>query len=55
MDRGVLLTSTPECVVSSRGKTTHEEKRLHTLTHDINPDYNMMLEIYILIYQYSAY
>ena len=24
MDRCVFLTSTPECVVSSRGETTHE-------------------------------
>ena len=41
MDGCVLLTSTPECVVSPRGETTH--------------DYNMILANLTLNYQYFAY
>ena len=67
IDRCVLLTPTPQCVVSprraitraqpsSRGETTHEGVDVNK-THPsmINPDYNMMPKISILIYQYSAY
>ena len=56
MDRCVLLTSTPECVVSPRGETTHEGVDVNN-THlsMINPDYNMMLAISVRINQYSAY
>ena len=56
MDRCVLLTSTPEWVVSPRGETTHEGVDVNN-THlsMINPDYNMMLAISVTIYQYSAY
>ena len=56
MDRCVLLISTPECVVSPRGETTHEGVDVNnTRLSMINPDYNMMPEISVLIYQYSAY
>ena len=56
MDRCVLLTSTPEWVISPRDETTHEGVDVNN-THlsMINPDYNMMLAISITIYQYSAY
>ena len=56
MDRCVLLTSTPECVVSPRGETTHEGVDVNN-THlpMINPDYNMMPAISVRINQYSAY
>ena len=69
MDRCVLLTSTPERVVSPRraitgaqpewsprGETTHEGVDVNN-THlsMINPDYNMMLAISVTIYQYSGY
>ena len=69
MDRCVLLTSTPEWVVSPRraitraqsewsprGETTHEGVDVNN-THlsMISPDYNMMLAISVTIYQYSAY
>ena len=69
MDRCVLLTSTPEWVVSPRGdhsgcalviawrgETTHEGVDVNN-THlsMINPDYNMMLAISVTIYQYTAY
>ena len=56
MDRCVLLTSTPECVVSPRGQTTHEGVDVsNTHLSMINPDYNMMPVVSIHIYQYSAY
>ena len=42
MDGCVLLTSTPECVVSPRRAM-------------INPDYNMILANLTLNYQYFAY
>ena len=53
MDRCVLLTSTPECVVSPRGETTHAGVDVNS-THVsmINPDYDMMPTISALIYQY---
>ena len=56
MDRCVLLTSTPECVVSPRGETTHEGVDVNN-THlsMINPDYNMMPTILLFIDQYSAH
>ena len=69
MDGCVLLTSTPECVVSprraipraqpegsSRGETTHEGVDVNN-THPsmINPDYNMILANLTLNYQYFAY
>ena len=65
MDGCVLLTSTPECVVSPRraappgsprGETTHEGVDVNN-THPsmINPDYNMMLANLTLNYQYFAY
>ena len=69
MDRCVLLTSTPECVVSPRrsitraqpewsprGETIHEGVDINN-THlsMINPDYNMMLAISVRINQYSAH
>ena len=56
MDRCVLLTSTPECVVSPRSETTHEGVDVnHTHLSMINLDYNMMLAISVRINQYSAY
>ena len=56
MDGCVLLTSTPECVVSPRGETTHEGVDVNN-THPsmINPDYNMILANLTLNYQYFAY
>ena len=56
MDRCVLLTSTPECVVSPRGETTHEGVDVNN-THlsMINPDYNTMPAISVRTNQYSAY
>ena len=69
MDGCVLLTSTPECVVSPRraipraqpegsprGETTHEGVDVNN-THPsmINPDYNMLLANLTLNYQYFAY
>ena len=60
MDRCVLLTSTPSCVVSPRpavrGETTHEGVDANN-THlsMINPDYNMMPAFSIRTNQYSAY
>ena len=69
MDRCVLLTSTPECVVSRRraitraqpewsplGETTHEGVDVNN-THlsMINPDYNMMPAISVRTNQYSAH
>ena len=69
MDRCVLLTSTPECVVSPRrattrsqpewsprGETTYEGADVNN-THlsMINPDYNMMPAISVRINQYFAY
>ena len=37
-----LLTSTPECVVSPRGETTHEGVNTnHKYSAKINPDYDM--------------
>ena len=69
MDGCVLLTSTPECVVSPRraipraqpegsprGETTHEGVDVNN-THPsmINPDYNMILAHLTLNYQYFAY
>ena len=69
MDRCVLLTSTPECVVSPRqaitraqpewsprSETTHEGVDVNN-THlsMINPDYNMMPAISVRTNQYSAY
>ena len=69
MDRCLLLTSTPDCVVlprrvimraqpewSPRGETTHEGVDVNN-THlsMINPDYNMMLAISVRINQCSAY
>ena len=68
MDGCVLLTSTPECVVSPRraipraqpegsprGETTHEGVDVNN-THPsmINPDYNMILANLTLNYQYFA-
>ena len=52
MDGCVLLTSTPECVVSPRGETTHEGVDVNN-THPsmINPDYNMILANLTLNYQ----
>ena len=52
----VMATSTPECVVSPRGETTHEGVDVNN-THPsmINPDYNMMLAMSVRINQYSAY
>ena len=56
MDRCVLLTSTPECVVSPRGETTHEGVDVNnTYLSMINPDYHMMLAISVRINQYYAY
>ena len=56
MDGCVLLTSTPECVVSPRGETTHSGVDVNN-THPsmINPDYNMILANLTLNYQYFAY
>ena len=56
MDRCVLLTSTPQCVVSPRDETTHEGVDVNN-THlsMINPDYNMMPAISVRTNQYSAY
>ena len=69
MDGCVLLTSTPECVVSPRrvipraqpegspcGETTHSGVDVNN-THPsmINPNYNMILANLILNYQYFAY
>ena len=69
MDGCVLLTSTPECVVSPRraipraapsgsprGETTHEGVDVNN-THPsmINPDYNMILANLTLNYQYFAH
>ena len=69
MDGCVLLTSTPECVVSPRGdpsgcalgitrrgETTHSGVDVNN-THPsmINPDYNMILAYLTLNYQYFAY
>ena len=56
MDGCVLLTSTPECVVSPRGETTHEGVDVNN-THPsmINPDYNMILANLTLNSQYFAY
>ena len=69
MDGCVLLTPTPECVVSPRraipraqpeglprGETTHEGVDVNN-THPsmINPDYNMLLANLTLNYQYFAY
>ena len=52
----VMATSTPECVVSPRGETTHDGVDVNS-THlsMINPDYNMMLAMSVRINQYSAY
>ena len=71
MDRCVLLTSTPECVVSPRRaitralmSTTHTRELMSTHegvdvnnTHlsMINPDYNMMPAISVRTNQYSAF
>ena len=46
MDRCVLLTSTPECVVSPRDETTHEGDDV---------DYDMMPAISVRTNQYCAY
>ena len=68
MDMCVLLTSTPSCVVSPRGRrgcalviarrgeTKHSGVDVNN-THlpMINPDYNMMLAISVRINQFSAY
>ena len=56
MDRCVLLTSIPECVVSPRGETTHSGVDVNN-THlsIINPDYNMTPAISIRTNRYSAY
>ena len=69
MDGCVLLTSTPQCVVSPRraipraqpegsprGETTHSGVDVNN-THPsmINPDYNMILANLTLNYQYFAY
>ena len=48
MDRCVLLTSTPERVVSPRRAITRAQP-------EINPNYNMMLAISVTIYQDYAY
>ena len=56
MDRCVLLTSTPECVVSPRGETTHQGVDVNNPHLSmVNPDYNMMLAISARINQYFAY
>ena len=56
MDRCVLLTSTPECVVSPRRETTHEEVDVNNIHLSmINPDYNMMPAISVRIIQCSTY
>ena len=56
MDEYVLLTTTPECVVSPCGETIHEGVDVNN-THPsmINPDYNMILANLTLNYQYFAY
>ena len=52
----MLLTSTPECVVSPRGETTHEGVEVNNMhIYMINPDYNIMQAISVRINQYSAY
>ena len=56
MDRCVLLTSTPECVVSPRGETTREGVDVsNTHLSMINPNYNMMPAISVRTNQYFAY
>ena len=60
MDGCVLLTSTPECVVSPRRaipRAQPEESPRGETTHPsmINPDYNMILANLTLNYQYFAY
>ena len=59
MDRCVLLTSTPEWVVSPHRAITRAPQRVdytnNTHLSMINPDYNIMLAISVTIYQYSAY
>ena len=54
MDRCVLLTSTPSCVVSPRRANEGVDVN-NTHRSMINPDYNMMLAISVRINQYSAY
>ena len=56
MDRCVLLTSTPECIVSPPAETTYEGVAVNN-THlsMIYPNYNMMPVIYLVINQYAAY
>ena len=56
MDRCVLFTSTPECIVWPRGETTHEGVDVNN-THlsMINPDYNMMPASSVRTNQHSAY
>ena len=49
MDGCVLLTSTPECVVSPRRAIPRAQPSM------INPDYNMILANLTLNYQYFAY
>ena len=52
----VLLTSILSCVVLPRGETTHEGADVNNIHLSmINPDYNMMPAIFVLINQYSAY
>ena len=55
MDRCVLLTSTPEWVVSPHRAITRAQPEWSPLSPLINPDYNMMPAISVTIYQYSAY
>ena len=56
MDRCVLLTPTPDYIVSPRGETAQEGVDVNN-THltMINPDYNMMPIFSVLVYQYYAY
>ena len=53
MDGCVLLTSTPECVVSLRRYKGVDVNNTHPSM--INPDYNMILANLTLNYQYFAY
>ena len=52
MDRCVLLTSTPQCVVLPRGDQGVDVNNTHLFI--INPDYNMMLAISVIINQYPV-
>ena len=55
MDRCVLLTSTPECVVLTRRAINAGLNVNNTHLSMINPDYNMMPAISIRIDQYTVY